>query len=88
MCRTAPNQDDKNPCANLCPEINEGLTKNINFDGSEAKKRRLRGGKRNFWRRSWDRFQAKSVEEPTPSLRRLTWRSGLGQNLRPDAEPH
>jgi hypothetical protein len=27
MCRISPNQVDKNPCANLCPEINEGLTK-------------------------------------------------------------
>jgi hypothetical protein len=48
MCRTAPNQVDKNPCANLCPEINEGLTKFIKFGDSEAKKRPSHGGITNF----------------------------------------
>jgi hypothetical protein len=42
MCRTAPNQLDKNPCENLCPEINEGLTKIINFAAGSRDKARTK----------------------------------------------
>jgi hypothetical protein len=34
MCRITPNQFDKNPCVNLCPEINERLTGIINIDAA------------------------------------------------------
>jgi hypothetical protein len=43
MCRITPNQPDKNPCAILCPEINERLTGIINIELSVMRPQELRG---------------------------------------------